>query len=216
MSTILKNSILNEINNVEYTSNDNETNSDRALNAIINGLYDYILNEHTFTISNTTGAISTVPSPTPVVQEPVTSTAQFNSKNLLTQIFKLTTRTGIPTNVTQRMFTAISTWINSPPSKVSLTAIGPLLASILPPSPLPHGVILFPTITLRGIAAELEILNTVYDKNSSNSKEKFWEIFSKHLNNALNENIIPPIPTTGLATSGFPYTGLSTLKLSFN
>ena len=221
MSTILKDSILKEINSISFDSDSNDVNIDRSTDAIINGINNYILNEHTFSTKITNGLYFPPLPATPVVvsenlsAELLTSTHTIsNFKTFWNNIVK----NGIAENGIQRIFQAISSYLMTPPYQVTLNIdVGPNITALIPPYPTPLVPVIFPTMVIQGITCQNEIMNTTFkDLNVEQVKDKYWEIMSSHIHTALMSNVIAPIPTAGLALGSFPYTGITTCVLTFN
>lgn len=220
MSTVLKNSILKEINAISFDTSANDVNMDRSIVAITTGINNYILNEHSFSLQQTVGIIiNPLPATPTQVKEPLTASLFTSTHSLDTfQTFWNTiVRNGLPENGIQRIFQAISSYLMTPPYQVTLDVGGGQVTTLIPPSPTPLVPVVFPTMVIQGITCQNQIQNTTFkDLNGEEAKDKFWEIMTNHIHIALTANVIPPIPTAGLNIAGLPYTGITTCILTFN
>jgi len=206
MSVLLKNKIITELNAINWSNESSSDNSDKAFDAIITGIYNYINEDYTST-GVFTGIQATTPTPTPVTGTSTHTLHIINSSWLST--FKTTVRNGISTGGISRIFLGIQTMLlgSVQADITSLTSVPPAI-TVIPPLGTPVCPILFPSISTFGNICELEILGT-----KSNNKEDVWTIISKYIQQALNINVIPPIPTSGLIT--FPVTGMTNAILGF-
>lgn len=206
MSTLLKNKILKELDNVQWSQDSAQENSDLSFEAIINGIFDYINSDYTI-VGNSTGLI-TPPVPPSPLSFPTTHDLLVTSTSWL-NTFKTTVRTGIATGGIQRMFLGIQTMLLGT-VQIRFTAIPSPLVSIVPPINTPAMVVLFPSIASFGSSCAIEI-----NGKKPNNINDVWTIISKYIQQALNINIISPIPTAG-ATVGASYTGVTATVLSFS
>jgi hypothetical protein len=218
MSTILKNKILDQLRSTSFSTSDNQLNIDRSIKSITQGIYNYITSDFSTTAFTAGSYFTTVPIPHSESLNAQKITTTHNQSNLQT-LWKNNVANGTPNLSISRMFRAISLWLTSPPFQITLQPPTPvvILQSIIPQHPIPIMPILYPTMALQGIACENEILATTFPKQPPESVNKFWEIVARHIHLSLTSNVIAPIPTAGLATpSLFPYTGLTTVILTYN
>ena len=209
MSTLLKTSIINKINAINWSQDSGTDNSDKSFEAIIDGIYEYMNTASNRTFTGTfTGLQATTPSPTPVTG---TSTHTLHITNTTwLSTFKNIVRNGIATNGIQRMFQGIQTMLAGTvlADITSITSVPPGLVT-LPPLGTPLVPVTFPAMLSFGTPCQLEIIGS-----KTANKEDAWGIMSKYIQQGLNVNVVPPMPTSGAIT--FPVTGLTTAFLVFN
>lgn len=220
MSTILKNIILDNFKNNQWDTSNPENNSFKSIEIVVDSIIEYIHNN--YTITAITNGSYVVPNGTviPVMGESLKSDVYkiLKTRDSFIEIWKNLVYTGVQSNSIQRMFQAINTWLLSPTYQVTLNVNNPIsgvITSIIPPE-LPISPIIFPTMSTIGIICEKEITSTSFSKNTESSINECWTIVSKYIQRGLNENVIPPIPTSGLVTNSFPYIGTTTISLTFN
>jgi hypothetical protein len=214
MSTVLKDRILAELDSVGFGS-DEIVNNDLSYSAIAKAIYEYIFNENKVT-GLTTGVTTSISTgavlPFSSEVRPVVAPSLLPVESLKT-LLVTTTSTGIPTGATARMFLAIATWLPTAPIMLQVNTTPTGLLSIQPFS----GLCIFPAIIPFGITCESQLALTSWPNDGIKRKEKYWEIFAENLNTALNLNIVPPTPTTGIDITGTAlYTGVNTISVSFN
>lgn len=208
MSTLLKNSIIKELNAVQWSNEDSSVNSDKSFEAIITGISNYIQSEYTFT-GTYTAIQATVPSPTPYPPSGLgTSTHSLSVIDTTwLNIFKNSVRTGVSTGGIQRMFQGIQTMLLGT-VQATISTLTPTF-TIFPPFDTPLIPVVFPSILAFGTPCSLEIAST-----KPATMNDAWTILAKYIQQGLNINIVPPIPVSGMLA--FPITGLVTSILRFN
>ena len=207
MSTLLKNKIINELNAINWSNDDATVNSDKAFLAIITGIYDYI-NEN-YTITGTYVGTHLLPTPQPIFGTTTHLLSIVNTTWLNT--YKNVVRNGIDSNGIQRIFTGIQSMLAGTvfATLESTTGTPKIIdATILPVITIPVVPVVFPSISTFGNPCQTEILGS-----KPSTKELFWEILARYIQNALNINIIPPIPFSGVIAS--PATAITNSTMVF-
>lgn len=203
MSVILKNNILKELNAINWSQEDGTVNSDKAFEAIITGIYNYINENYTIT-GLYTGTHLTTPTPTPIFG---TSTHNLSIKNTSwLNTFKNIIRSGVSENGIQRIFTAIQTMLVG--TVLATLETASTFTTTLPTMGTPVVPVVFPSITSFGTPCQLEIMGT-----KPKTKEDAWGIISRYIQQSLNINVIPPITFSGIIVS--PATAITTSTLVF-
>jgi hypothetical protein len=220
MSTILKNIILDNFKNNQWDTSKPENNSFKSIEIVVDSIIEYIHNNYTITAITNGSYVVPIGTVIPVIGESLKSDIfkSLKTRDSFIEIWKNIVYTGLDVNGIQRMFQAINTWLLTPPYQVTLNVNSPIsgvITSIIPPQ-LPISPIIFPTMSTIGIICEKEMASTSFSKNTENSISESWAIISKYIQRGLNENIIPPIPSSGLVASSLPYIGNTTITLTFN
>lgn len=205
MSAILKQKILDKLDAIEFSTEEENNNADKGTQAIIDALIDYISNDFTPITGVVVGIDATAPSPTPV--------GGSSTHNLLVQsgtwfdTWKGTINTGVDVGTTIRMFTALQTMITGTIS-LSLETAGAVTVIAPPPDPVIASPVTFPAMASFGSVCEAELLKTKGDRDTS------WGIVAKYIHKGLNINVAPPIILSGTLISSV--TGTATpLPVSF-
>jgi len=206
MSVLLKDKIIKELNAVQYDQEDNNANADAGFEAIMNGLYDYLDTNYTFT-GTVAGTHNTPPTPVPYVG---TTTLQLHlgPKATYLDTFKTIVKSGLPDNGNQRIFQAISVMLAGT-VQASFKTLPTTYVSLIPGLNIPMVPVIFPSMVSFGSPAQLEILGS-----KPPTKEEYWTIVAKYIQQGLNVNVVPPIPTNGTIVS--PATALTTGILVYN
>ena len=203
MSTLLKNSIIKELNAVQWSNEDSSVNSDKSFEAIITGISNYIQDNNTIT-GFYVGSHLTVP-PTPIAGSTTHNLSVVDTTWL--NIFKTYIRTGVASGGIQRMFTAIQTLLVGTVFVTLETA--DTFISLLPPQGTVVAPVIFPSVSLFGTPCALEISSTKVA-----TRDEVWAILATYIQQSLNVNIIPPIPFSGTIVS--PATAITTSTLVFS
>jgi hypothetical protein len=206
MSTLLKNNIVKELNNIQWSNDNNQENSDKSFEAIIKGIYNYLTNNYTFT-GTYTGSHLTTPTPTPI-NGTTTHQLHYGSESSYLNIFKTTVRSGVATGGILRIFQGIQLFLTGT-VQASITSTAPPLATYLPPLNTPLVPVVFPAITSYGTPCEFEILG-----KKPNNKEDAFTIIAKYIQLGLNQNIVAPMAFSGTLVSSV--TAVATGVLIFN
>lgn len=207
MSTLLKNSIIKELNNTQWSQDSASENSDKSFEAIINGIYNYMNDSSNYTFTGTyTGSHLTTPTPTPISGTTTHSLNITNSTWLNT--FKNIVRNGVETGGIQRIFNGLQTILLGT-VQADISSTTPILTTYLPPLNTPMVPVIFPSIASFGSPCTLEMLG-----RKPNNKEDVWEIFAKYIQLGLNINVISPIPFSGTLVSNV--TAIATGILTFS
>ena len=219
MSEILKNIILDKFENSEWDTTNAENHSSLSIDIITNSIIEYIRDNHILT-AITNGTYSVPPTILPIVSEVLKSTLYIVDKtqSSFESIYLNTVYTRDSENGINRMFLAIQNWLQTPPYQVTLninTLPTGIITTIIPPN-VPISPIIFPTMANMGIICQKEIRATSFPKDTKKAIPLLWKIVSKYIQRGLNQNVIPPIPTSGFVSGSFPYIGITNVTLSFS
>jgi hypothetical protein len=188
MSALLKNSILKELNSINWDQEDSDVNSDFAFQAIIDGIYNYMNDSSNITFTGVYSGLQLTPIPTPITGTTTHALSIINTTWL--DIFKTIVRSGVAIGGIQRIFLGINMMLLG--TVLATLESATLFTTIVPPSGTPIMPIVFPSITSFGEPCNIEIQSRKPD-----TKEKAWEIIAKYIHLGLSINVVPPIPFTG-------------------
>jgi len=207
MSVLLKDRIIKELEAVQYVQEDFEANADAGLEAVMNGLYDYLNEDYSFT-GITVGTHNKPPNPDPLIGVTTVHSVILGSKDSYLSTFKTLVKNGLPNGGIQRIFQAIALMLTGT-VQASFKSLPTSFVSVIPGLDIPMVPILFPSMASFGTPAELEVMGS-----KPPDKEKYWDLIAKYIQQGLNVNVVPPIPTNGVIVS--PATGITTGVLVYN
>lgn len=205
-----------------------DTLIDDVFDDISEGVFNYVTNSDNYeleAITNGTIIYHLPVTATTVTAEQAIINIYFSgTKNTLKTTLKTNTRSGLSDNGIFNFFKGLNIWLHSNPVTIGLAVStnSTLLISnqvTFIPSDVGvatglHGIVNFPTVLAQGAACQTEVRKKSFSTDTQQAKREYWEILSKYIKQALNMNVIAPIPTMGSGPIG-NYVGVTNVTFTY-